>query len=33
MILEAIRHREPDGAAGRMREHLRSTRIAIFGES
>jgi DNA-binding GntR family transcriptional regulator len=32
-ILEAIRHREPDAAASRMREHIRSARIAIFGES
>jgi DNA-binding FadR family transcriptional regulator len=32
-ILEAIRHREPDAAASRMREHTRSARIAIFGES
>lgn len=32
-ILEAIRDREPESAAARMREHLRSTKVAIFGES
>jgi DNA-binding FadR family transcriptional regulator len=32
-ILDAIKQRDPDQAALRMREHLRSTRLAIFGES
>jgi DNA-binding FadR family transcriptional regulator len=32
-ILDAIKQRDPDQAASRMREHLRSTRLAIFGES
>jgi DNA-binding FadR family transcriptional regulator len=31
-ILEAIKQRDPDQAASRMRDHLRSTRLAIFGE-
>src|SRR5262245_22253314 len=31
-ILDAIKQRDPDHAASRMREHLRSTRRAIFGE-
>jgi DNA-binding FadR family transcriptional regulator len=31
-ILDAIKQRDPDQAAARMREHLRSTRRAIFGE-
>jgi DNA-binding FadR family transcriptional regulator len=31
-ILEAVKQRDPEQAASRMREHLRSTRLAIFGD-
>ena len=31
-ILDAIKHRDPEQAASRMRDHLRSTRKAVFGE-
>ena len=31
--VDAIKQRDPEQAASRMREHLRSTRLAIFKES